>query len=332
MEKISVIIPVFNGGGTLEACLDSIYRSHYPNYEVILVDDASIDNSIEIAKNFPCKIIKLKKNSGPSTARNAGAKKAKGEVLLFIDADTKIQDNTLSLVRDSLKNEGVCCVTGVVKKEKYEGIINQYRNLWEHFEFFRYPERTILPATFLCAIWRKYFEEVGRFDENVKNPVDDREFGWRLVKFTNSEIRLDKKIVVEHQINYSLFSFLKRQYRLGFYWIKTFLKKRKSSSVGKKEIFFTLQRPINVLLTSLLLINILLSLFFHLNLIFFGFLIILPILGLITLNFKFLHFLKKERGFFFPLLSLVIILTENFSHILGISVGLISFIKDGKKN
>ena len=55
--KISVIIPVYNASLTLKECLDSVFESNYKNFEVIVVSDFSSDNSIEIAKNYKCKII-----------------------------------------------------------------------------------------------------------------------------------------------------------------------------------------------------------------------------------------------------------------------------------
>ena len=87
MEKplVSVIIPTKNSSKTLEACLESIKNQSYPNVELIVVDNNSVDNTKEIAKKYTDKVF----NFGPerSAQRNFGAKKATGEYLLIHDSD-----------------------------------------------------------------------------------------------------------------------------------------------------------------------------------------------------------------------------------------------------
>ncbi len=92
---ISVIIPVYNAETTIGKCLESVFLSRYDSFKVIVVDDFSNDNSVKIIKNFPCRLIQLKKHSGTSKARNTGAQFSNGEVLYFIDADCLLQKDTL---------------------------------------------------------------------------------------------------------------------------------------------------------------------------------------------------------------------------------------------
>ena len=98
--KISVIIPVYNASLTLKECLDSVFESNYKNFEVIVVSDFSSDNSIEIAKNYKCKIIELDENKGPAFARNKGAEESQGDIFLFLDSDVIINKNSLDLVSE----------------------------------------------------------------------------------------------------------------------------------------------------------------------------------------------------------------------------------------
>src|SRR3989344_8458689 len=93
---ISIIVPVYNDQVFLEKCLTSIFSSDYKDFEVIVVDDHSKDNSVNIAKKFPCKIIELKTNEGVANARNQGADTAKGDILVFFDSDIMIEKDTLS--------------------------------------------------------------------------------------------------------------------------------------------------------------------------------------------------------------------------------------------
>lgn len=90
--ELSVIIPVYNASGTIERCLNSILKQSYQNFELILVNDYSKDNSLEIVKNYSdnygfIHVLDLPINKGVSNARNMGIKKAKGKYVTFIDAD-----------------------------------------------------------------------------------------------------------------------------------------------------------------------------------------------------------------------------------------------------
>ena len=93
--KLSIIIPFYFSKNedvgseqhfsllAFTKCLEAVFNSTYKNFEVIAVSDGSSVKSINIAKKYPCKIVKIKKNSGAAFSRNTGAKKAKGQILIF---------------------------------------------------------------------------------------------------------------------------------------------------------------------------------------------------------------------------------------------------------
>lgn len=96
--KISIIIPAYNVAGYLEKCLDSIIAQSFTEFEVILVDDGSTDNTYEICDDYAkndCRIKVIhKKNEGVSIARNIGIEHAKGEYFLFFDGDDFVEPYT----------------------------------------------------------------------------------------------------------------------------------------------------------------------------------------------------------------------------------------------
>ena len=94
MPKFSIIIPIYDVEKYIKKCLDSVFNQTYTNYEVIVVNDGTKDNSMEIVKNYDVITIN-QKNQGLSMARNNGVKKAKGEYLLFLDSDDYLEDKTL---------------------------------------------------------------------------------------------------------------------------------------------------------------------------------------------------------------------------------------------
>src|SRR5579884_4071009 len=93
---VSVIVPVYNSGSVLPACLKSVRDSTFLDYECIVVDDASTDGSAEIAQQHGAFVISVGWNRGPAHARNVGSSVAKGEILLFIDADVCVHPDAMS--------------------------------------------------------------------------------------------------------------------------------------------------------------------------------------------------------------------------------------------
>ena len=93
---VSVIVPVYNAGGVVSRCVDSILAQSYTDFEVLLVNDGSTDNSGAICDNYAQQDGRVKvihqENSGVSAARNAGLKAAQGEWVTFVDSDDMVLD------------------------------------------------------------------------------------------------------------------------------------------------------------------------------------------------------------------------------------------------
>ena len=109
MEKISVIIPVYNAEKYLGECLDSVLSQTFVNLEIICVNDGSTDNSLDILREYAEKDNRItiinKQNQGAATARNAGLKKATGEYVIFFDSDDFMSERTLEeLFKSSKEN------------------------------------------------------------------------------------------------------------------------------------------------------------------------------------------------------------------------------------
>lgn len=103
---ISVIIPVYNVEKYLRACLDSVMNQTFDNYEVIIVNDGSTDNSGQIAEEYKNKYSNInlihQENKGLGGARNTAIEVAKGEYILFVDSDDTIHLDTLKLLYDNI--------------------------------------------------------------------------------------------------------------------------------------------------------------------------------------------------------------------------------------
>lgn len=99
MEKVSIIIPIYNVEKYLEKCLKSVIRQTYSNTEILLIDDGSTDLSAKISDEYQKRDDRIrvfhKKNGGVSSARNLGIEKAKGEWLTFVDPDDWLEENMI---------------------------------------------------------------------------------------------------------------------------------------------------------------------------------------------------------------------------------------------
>lgn len=108
---ITFILPVYNAESTLKRCLDSILKQSYCNYEVIIVDDGSIDNSGKICDSYSFKDKRFRvvhtENAGVASARQLGVSLATGEYIIHIDADDWIESNMLRDMLDEMSDADI---------------------------------------------------------------------------------------------------------------------------------------------------------------------------------------------------------------------------------
>lgn len=107
---ISVIVPVYNAEKYLRECIESIVNQNesFSDFELILVDDGSTDNSLKICHEYEKKhdlTVISQENKGPAAARNNGLKKAAGKYILFVDSDDYIESNSLKKIVELCENQ-----------------------------------------------------------------------------------------------------------------------------------------------------------------------------------------------------------------------------------
>lgn len=123
MEKISIIVPIYNAEKTINRCIDSLLKQTYKNIEIILINDGSIDNSLLICKNYAAKdkrvVVINKSNGGVSSARNAGIVKVSGNYIMFCDSDDYVYDNWCEEMYKMYKdNYLIMCGYNMIKDKK----------------------------------------------------------------------------------------------------------------------------------------------------------------------------------------------------------------------
>ena len=159
MEKgmVSVIIPIYNVEDYLAECIESVLSQSYKNYEIILINDGSTDNSGVIAKEYYDKYDNIhlinQSNKGLAESRNVGVSHARGEYIYFLDSDDKILENLLEKCVDKFKENCIDIVFfGYIlfenNKVLEKTLIKGNKNILTGKEFFKYSAKVMFGMNF----------------------------------------------------------------------------------------------------------------------------------------------------------------------------------------
>jgi GT2 family glycosyltransferase len=209
---VSIIVCSYNGAPTLAACLDSLGKLNYPEYEVILVDDGSTDNTASIAAQFPQVRYIHQSNHGLSHARNTGAAAAKGEVLAYTDSDCMVDADWLYYLIATLLSGSYAGVGGPNVTPPAQNWIQACVAAAPGG-----PSHVLLTDTIAehipgcnMAFHRWAFDSVGGFDPEYHKAGDDVDFCWRLQQ-AGYVIAFSPTAIVWHHRRFTLRAFLKQQ-------------------------------------------------------------------------------------------------------------------------
>ncbi len=180
-NKISIIVPIYNTEQYLEQCIQSIIKQEYKNIEIILVNDGSTDNSLNICnkyKNIDNRIIVIdKKHTGVSDTRNTGIKKATGDYIGFVDSDDYIdKDMFKTLINGAEKYQceiSMCDlietykVNDETKKNKVKYIIMDKKQALEQLLYDKNIGNYVTVKLFKRKLFENILFPVGRFYEDI---------------------------------------------------------------------------------------------------------------------------------------------------------------------
>jgi glycosyltransferase involved in cell wall biosynthesis len=209
---VSVIVCSYNGGRTLATCLDSLGRLNYPDYEIILVDDGSTDDTRDIAEQFPHVRYIYQENHGLSHARNTGAAAAKGEVFAYTDSDCMADVDWLYYLIGTLLSGDYAGVGGPNVTPPAQNWIQACVAAAPGG-----PSHVLLTDIIAehvpgcnMAFYRWAFENIGGFDAEYHKAGDDVDFCWRLQQ-AGCVIAFSATAIVWHHRRFTLRAFLKQQ-------------------------------------------------------------------------------------------------------------------------
>ena len=212
----SIIIPVFNGGSLLEMCLRSVHASTFTDWELIVVNDGSTDDSAAVAHHWGARVVPMNGRFGPAAARNEGAKWANGRYLFFTDSDCQLHPHTLSRAAHILQTDPTLdALIGSYDDEPLaQNLVSQYKNLLHHYIHQTSSETAQTFWTGCGAISRTRFLSLGGFaaQRYPRASIEDIELGYRLVG-KNGRIRLAKEVQVKHLKRWTFLTLLQSDIR-----------------------------------------------------------------------------------------------------------------------
>ncbi len=217
---VSVIVPVLNVSSHIDDCIISLINQDFPKdqYEIIIVDNGSKDDTLNILKRYGEHIEIFSENKkGSYTARNNGIAESKGDIIAFTDADCIADKDWLKELCKAFISEDIGCVVGNVKAypgkslieifSKNKGILSQKVGL----------ESKFLPygQTANMAFRKNVFETIGKFDNSLISG-GDADMSWRMQIETDYKLVYCQSSIVEHRHRTSLKGLFKQQFRYGF--------------------------------------------------------------------------------------------------------------------
>lgn len=181
MPMLSVIIINYNGKKYLKNCIDSLNEGVFKNFELILVDNGSSDDSVVFLKeNYPeIKVLELNENLGLSIASNIGRSSARGEYLFFYNNDTIADKEMLRELVRTMESDSSIGICGC-KTLTYDG--TREINCGVEMDVLGYPYGRGRPFYVDAAIMTRkdVFDQIGGFDEKMFLYCEDRDFCWRV--------------------------------------------------------------------------------------------------------------------------------------------------------
>lgn len=214
MRTLSAIVPATNDPPTLERCLSAIQGADAAPEEVFVV------------RHPP--------HAGPAAARNAGAREAEGDVLVFVDADIEIHPDVFRLIREAFAaDDDLAALFGSYDDAPAApGVVSHFRNLLHH----HVHQTAAGPATTfwagIGAVRREVFEAIGGFDEERfgRPSIEDIELGMRLTS-VGARIRLDPRVQGTHLKHWTLAQMVRTDFRdRGIPWVELLLESRSRSA------------------------------------------------------------------------------------------------------
>ena len=244
-RMISVIIPAYNAEETLEACLAALGSQSVDagEYEIVVVDDGSRDRTSEIAERYGVRLVR-QPNAGPAAARNRGAQVARGEILLFTDADCEPTSDWVAQMIAPFQDAEVAGCKGIYRTRQRDWVARfvQLEYEYKYVRLARYAQIDFID-TYSAAYRRHVFLSNDGFDTVFSTAsVEDQEFSFRLAS-KGYRLVFSPQAAVYHIHDRTAGEYARRKYGIG-YWKALLLRRHPRRAVRDSHTPQTLKAQI----------------------------------------------------------------------------------------
>jgi hypothetical protein len=296
---LSIVVPVYNGAATVTECVTVLRAALADRDELIVVDDGSTDASAARAEAAGARVVLQPANRGQAAARNAGARLARGDVLVFVDADVVVAPDAIERVRRTFAaHPEIAAVFGSYDdRPRAPGVVSQYRNLLHHYVHQNGAAEAFSFWAGCGAVRRAAFEQIGGFDErDWRRAIEDIELGYRL-RAAGHRILLDHDLRCTHLKRWTLVSVLRTDLQLrAVPWTRLLLESPETA----RDLNLTWAQRASVALVGLGLAAVLLGMRWS-SLLPLG---LTALAAVVLLNRDFYAFLARRHGVGFALASI----------------------------
>lgn len=314
-EDISVIMPVGGDPTAAQRAIPAVLKFSPPPGEFIVVADGLQVEARAFLSREGVTVLAIDGRHGPGSARNAGAARARGRVLLFLDADVEPPGDLVGRVAAILTEapDAAAVIGSYDDRPTAPGIVSQYRNLLHHFVHQHSNEATTTFWGACGAIRREAFAAAGGFPPHYRRPcIEDIELGQRLVR-AGYRIVLRKDLQVRHLKQWTAWSVFKTDLLdRAVPWSLLILR----SGVWPRDLNVRREHMVSVALTMLALGSAIGAIWFRPMLA----LLACCLVGIVVANTRFYAFLTRRRGWAFTLAAI----SWHFVHYLAGGLGFIA--------
>jgi len=221
---VSVIIPAYNASATLAQALEALSKQNcFQPFEVIVVDDGSVDNTADIVRSFTSVKYVRQENAGPASARNHGAQFARGEFLAFTDSDCIPHEDWISQLMAGFGQTQVGVVSGsygIANPDSWLARCIFKEILWRHTHLM--PDFPNSFGSYNFCVRKNVFDKVGGFNTAYRTASgEDNDLSYKITS-SGWRIYFERKALVDHYHPTQVVKYLKEQFRHGFWRVKMY--------------------------------------------------------------------------------------------------------------
>ncbi len=251
---ISVVVPAHDAAATVVDCVEAlkVQENISSDYEIILVDDGSTDDTAALARAAGARVIEQDQRRGASAARNVGIQAAQGDIICFTDADCIPFPDWLSRIILPLNNSEIVACKGVYATSQTAIPARFVQQEYEDkYDLLHGQERIDFVDTYSAAFRRSVLIANDGFDERI-HFAEDRELAYRLAS-RGYQMTFQPAAIVSHQHSDSVSAYFRKKFFIGYYVAQTI---RRYPAQGFKDSHTPQVMKVQILLMALILISL----------------------------------------------------------------------------